>query len=222
MASVFTHSAANGRRQPILWLDTRLGMAEDCASWTARVGNYVATQPDPARRYQRPPAGDARPNWLYTNLERYMTVPAVQLNDTLGLTIIAAFEINQPEAAAGQVVGAWSDGTLYSYQGNLEFFVSESLGNSYGNNPVIPLAGGQYVVGGGDVQAGRYPSSRSFVNNVVSTRVNRESGRATRFANSDFTIAQLVGRIRHFLVFNYVLPDDERAYWTTRLANTPL
>jgi hypothetical protein len=180
----------------------------------------VATQPDPAKRYQRPAAGDPRPNWLHTNLESYMVVPNVQLNNTLGLTILSAFEINQPGASTGQVVGAFAEGTLYSYQGNLEFYVAESPGNSYGNNPVTPLNGYQYVVGGGDVQAGRYPSSRSFVNNVVSTQYNREAGRSAPFANSDFTIAQLVGRIRHFLVFNYVLNDAERAYWTTRLANT--
>lgn len=221
MASVFTHSAASGRRQPLLWLDTRLGMSDDLSTWQARVGNYVATQPDAAKRYQRPGADDARPNWLYSSLECNMTVPDVQLNGTSGYTVLSAFMINEPTASVGQYVCASTDSALYSYQGNLEFLVTETTGSGYGNNPIIPLNAGQYVVGGGDVQAGRYPSSRSFVNNVVSTQFNREAGRSGTFANTYFLIAQLVGRIRHFLVFDYVLNDQERAYWTTRLASTP-
>jgi len=220
MAGTFLHTAAAGRRQPIAWFDTRLGMAADCSTWTARVGNYVATQDDPNLRYTRPGAGDARPNWLGTTLESYMDVPNIQLNGATGLTILAAFEINQPQASTGQSVVDFPDGSLYSYAGNLEFFVTEYPGSSYSSNPTAPLTGYQYVVAGGDAQTGRYPSSRSFVSNVLNSGYNRMADRTQPFADGAWRLFRLVGRLRHILIFPYVLTDAERAYWTTRLANT--
>lgn len=204
---------------PLIWLDSAYGLSADFSFWQSRTGRYAAGQNDAARRF----SAAIGSNWLATGKSTYMDVPSVDLSYTDGFTFMAAVNLNNDETyyEGLQVGSVEGNGLFYVYNSAFEFYIQDAENVNTGSNPTVFFNGREPHVIGGDFLVNRYPSTTAHADGYNTSTYNRYGRRGTRVPVRTWRVGGgVVGRIRHWLVFDFCLTDEQRLFWVNYLKGT--
>lgn len=218
MISTYYSNEKNRRPEdPVAWFDASMGVSDDLSRWESRLGELVAVQPQADARFTRGPAY----GWLYSSdASRNMVIANVPFDGVPAMSALVVAKLHGLGPRLGRALLVGGDLVLYTYEHKAEFFISDRAGG--GSNPTAYVQEDTVSVIGGDAQAGRYSSSRTWVNGVLQGGYNRTGAFNGTFDNTAYTIGAAggssgYGELRHVLFFDYVLSDQQRTDWTALL-----